>query len=245
VLLAGLPPVLLLDLDDTILRFSAGQPNFWQLALEQHLPERSDHARLFTRIEAVSREFWGQAERAFWGRQNMLEARRRITLAALTDEGISPALCQRIADDMTEWKESGVRPFDGALETLQLLREHGHKLALLTNGSAAFQRRKLERYALGPLFELVLIEGELGYGKPDPRVFRSALAHFAIEPQQAWMVGDNLDADIAGAREVGIAGVWHDALGTGLPALSSVVPERVIQRLSELIGAPGSARGGR
>jgi len=243
VLLAGLPPVLLLDLDDTILRFSAGQPNFWQLALEQHLPERSDHARLFLRIEAVSREFWGQAERAFWGRQNMQEARRRITLAALTNEGVPPGLCQQIADDMTEWKESGVRPFDGALETLQLLREHGHKLALLTNGSAAFQRRKLARYALEPLFELVLIEGELGYGKPDPRVFRSALAHFAIEAHQAWMVGDNLDADIAGAREVGIAGVWHDAHGTGLPALSPVVPERVIQHLSELIGVPGSARG--
>jgi len=236
VLIAGLPPVLLLDLDDTILRFTAGQPNFWQLALEQHLPDRNDHERLFARIDAVSREFWGQAERAFWGRQNMQEARRRITLAALASESVSLDLCQRIADDMTEWKESSVRPFDGALETLQLLRERGHKLALLTNGSAAFQRRKLARYTLEPLFELVLIEGELGYGKPDPRVFRAALAHFAIEPHQALMVGDNLDADIAGARQVGIAGVWHDAHGTGLPALSHVVPERVIQRLSELIG---------
>jgi HAD superfamily hydrolase (TIGR01509 family) len=238
-LVAGLPPVLLLDLDDTILRFTAGQPNFWQLALEQHLPERVDHVRLFARIEEVSREFWGLAERAFWGRQHMQEARRRITLAALASEGVSLALCQSIADDMTEWKESGVRPFDGALETLQLLRERGHRLALLTNGSGAFQRRKLERYALEPLFELVLIEGELGYGKPDARVFRAALTHFAVGPEQAWMVGDNLDADIAGAREVGIAGVWHDAYGTGLPALSPIVPQRVIQNLSELLGEPG------
>ena len=241
-LVAGLPPVLLLDLDDTILRFSAGQPNFWQLALKRHLPERADHGRLFTRIEAESRGFWGLAERAFWGRQNMQEARRRITLAALAGEGVSLALCQCIADDMTEWKESGVRPFDGALETLRLLRERGHRLALLTNGSGAFQRRKLERYALGPLFELVLIEGELGYGKPDARVFRAALAHFAVEPAQAWMVGDNLDADIAGAREVGIAGVWHDAHGTGLPALSPIVPERVIQSLSELLSEQASSR---
>ncbi|HKO93373.1 MAG TPA: HAD family hydrolase [Polyangiaceae bacterium] len=238
----GLPPVLLLDLDDTILRFSAGQPNFWQLAVQQHLPEHAEHRRLVTRIEAVSREFWEPAERAFWGRQNMLEARRQITLAALAEEGVSRELCQRIADDMTEWKESSVRPFDGALETLQLLRERGHRLALLTNGSREFQRRKLERYALEPLFELVLIEGELGYGKPDARVFRAALAHFAIEPHQAWMVGDNLDADIAGAREVGILGVWHDAHGTGLPALPSVVPERVIRRLSELIGEQAHAR---
>jgi HAD superfamily hydrolase (TIGR01549 family) len=241
---ADLPPVLLLDLDDTILRFSAGQPNFWRLSVQHHLAQRADHDHLLTRLEAVNLEYWGSAERAFWGRQNLHEARRRIAVKALADAGVSRELCERVADDMTERKEASVRPFEGALETLQRLRERGHRLGLLTNGSGAFQRRKLERYALEPLFDLVLIEGELGYGKPDGRVFRAALAHFAIEPQQAWMVGDNLDADIAGAREVGIPGVWHDAHGSGLPPLPQVVPDRVIQRLSELLDEPASSADG-
>ena len=54
----GLPLVLLFDLDDTILRFSAGQPDFWLLALQAHLPERADHAELVAALQGVNREFW-------------------------------------------------------------------------------------------------------------------------------------------------------------------------------------------
>jgi putative hydrolase of the HAD superfamily len=232
---SSLPRVLLFDLDDTILRFSAGQPNFWQLALQHHLPERTDLATLVAAIEQEGREFWAPAERAFWGRQNMQAARRLIAAAALSRAGLDLELCQRVADLMTEQKEAAVRPFDGALETLQRLRERGHRLALLTNGCSLFQRRKLTRYTLEPLFERVLIEGELGYGKPDRRVFESALAHFQAAPEEAWMIGDNLEADIGGAQALGVLGVWHDAEGHGLPAAPHTVPHRVIRHLPELL----------
>jgi putative hydrolase of the HAD superfamily len=231
----GLPEVLLFDLDDTILRFSAGQPNCWQFALERHVPERVDHAALLTAIDLEGTDFWAPPSRAFWGRQNMHAARRLIACSALTVHGISLALCHRIADEMTERKEALVRPFDGALEVLQSLRQRGHRMGLLTNGSAAFQRRKLMRFELEPLFDLILIEGELGYGKPDPRVFQAALSHFAMSPDACWMIGDNLEADVAGARELGIKAIWHDALGAGLPRRSKVVPDRVIRSLSELL----------
>jgi putative hydrolase of the HAD superfamily len=233
--LPGLPSVLLFDLDDTILRFTAGQPNFWALALREHLPERSDHGALLAAIRVASDEFWEPAERAFWGRQNMQEARRGIARAALSAHGVALNCCERIADDMTRWKEDAVRPFDGALETLARLCDGGHRLALITNGCSAFQRRKLARFSLEQFFELVLIEGELGYGKPDGRVFGSALAHFGIDAGATWMIGDNLDGDIAGARALGIRGVWHDAYGGGLPAGSRVVPDRVVTCISALL----------
>ena len=167
----------------------------------------------------------------------MHEARRLIACAALSERGLSREMCHRIADEMTEQKEAQVRPFDGALETLRGLRERGHRLALLTNGSATFQRRKLLRFALEPLFELVLVEGELGYGKPDPRVFGAALSHFGIAPKETWMIGDNLEADVAGAQAAGITGVWHDSLAHGLPKGSSVVPDRVITSIAMLYRA--------
>jgi putative hydrolase of the HAD superfamily len=230
-----LPEVLLLDLDDTILRFTAGQPNCWKLALERFLPERTDHAALLQAIHLEGNEFWGPSERAFWGRQNMHAARRLIACSALSGFGITLDLCHRIADDMTERKEELVRPFEGALDTLAALRQRGHRLGLLTNGCAAFQRRKLTRFALEPFFDVVLIEGELGYGKPDRRVFGAALSFFGVAPADSCMVGDNLDADIGGARELGIGAVWHDAYGAGLPPRVTVRPDRIIQSLSELL----------
>jgi putative hydrolase of the HAD superfamily len=229
---------LLFDLDDTILRFSAGQPNCWQLALELHAPERSDHAALLAAIGVESSAFWAPPSRAFWGRQNMHAARRLIACAALAAHGVPPELCHRIADEMTERKEALVRPFDGALEALAALRRRGHRLGLITNGSGLFQRRKLTRFALEPLFEVILIEGELGYGKPDRRVFQRALEFFDVGPAAACMIGDNLEADIAAARGLGIATIWHDAHGVGLPARASAEPDRVIASLSELLRPP-------
>lgn len=237
-----LPPVLLFDLDDTIVRFSTGQPNFWQLALESHVPElAAHHSRLCALIDAAANEYWNEPERAFRGRQDMYAARRYIARAVLEAEGLSLDLCQRFADHVTDSKEAYVQPFEGAVETLQILRERGHRLALLTNGSALFQRRKLERYSLEPFFELILIEGELGYGKPDPRVFQAALDFFAAPPESTWMIGDNLEADIAGAQQLGIAGVWHDPDGRGLPERPPAVPQRIIRQVSELLVLEGLA----
>jgi putative hydrolase of the HAD superfamily len=238
----ALPEVLLFDLDDTLLRFTAGQPDCWQLALELHLPDHADHTALLEAIRAEGSDFWAPAERAFWGRQNMHAARRLIACAALASRGVSLAICHRIADEMTDRKEALVRPFDGALETLATLRERGHRLGLLTNGSAEFQRRKLQRYALEPLFELVLIEGELGYGKPDPRVFERALRFFGVRPSETCMIGDNLEADIGGAQAAGIPTVWHDAHGLGLPKAPLVRPDRIIRHLNELLVAEPPAR---
>jgi putative hydrolase of the HAD superfamily len=236
VLETALPEVLLFDLDDTILRFTAGQPNCWRLALEQLLAERGDHDALMASLEREGHSFWAPPERAVWGRQNMYAASRLIACSALSPHGVALDLCHRIADEMTDRKEDLVRPFDGALDALSTLRRRGHRLGLLTNGSAAFQRRKLLRFELEPLFELVLIEGELGFGKPDRRVFGAALAHFGVRAESSCMIGDNLEADIQGAQQLGIRGIWHDAHGVGLPRKPCAIPDRIITSSSELFG---------
>lgn len=161
-------------------------------------------------------------------------ARREVARRALGPAGLL-AFADAVADEMDSRKEAAVCPFDGALETLEQLRRAGHRLALLTNGSSLYQRRKIDRFALEQHFELILVEGELGYGKPDTRVFRQALDQLKARPSEAWMVGDNLDADIAGAKSVGVFGVWHDAVGAGRAPSDRVVPDLTIASISELL----------
>jgi putative hydrolase of the HAD superfamily len=88
---------------------------------------------------------------------------------------------------------------------------------------------------LAPLFELVLVEGELGFGKPDARVFRRALDHFGIAASEACMIGDNLEADIKAAQTMGLRTLWHDAYGTGLPQNAPCRPDGVLRELGELL----------
>ena len=107
-------------------------------------------------------------------------------------------------------------------------------MALVTNGDAKGQREKLARFGLAPYFDCIVIEGEFGSGKPDPRVFLHALDQLRVEPAQAWMVGDNLLSDIGGAQAAGIHGIWVDRLGNGVPETSPVRPDRIIGELAEL-----------
>ena len=108
-------------------------------------------------------------------------------------------------------------PLPDAIDTVRWLRDSGRRLALLTNGAAVAQRKKISRFELADLFDAILVEGELGFGKPDERVYRRALNALDVKPSDAWMVGDHLELDVAAPQKLGMSGVWIDARGRGLP----------------------------
>jgi len=107
---------------------------------------------------------------------------------------------------------------------------------LVTNGAADAQRSKVIRFGLQDLIDLVLIEGEVGFGKPDPRIYAPALDGLGVAPTEAWMAGDNLEWDVIQPQKLGIYGIWVDARQRGLPPNVEEFPNRIIQRLSELRG---------
>ncbi len=237
-----LPPVLLLDLDDTIVSFTVGPRDFWLEAFQAH-EARFDAVSAGAFLGAImrtSRWYWSDPERAHLGRIELLRARREIVARAFPElNRDDPELLRAVADHLTREKEKAVAPFPGAVEALKALRGHGVRLGLVTNGSGGLQRAKLERYQLEPLFDAVVIEGEAGFGKPDPRIFRLALERLSVTAEQAWMVGDNLHADIDGAQRVGMRAVWIDHTGAGPGPDSEVKPDRVIRRLLDLL--PGTS----
>ena len=235
----ALPPALLLDLDDTILDDSGGIPDCWKKACAAHASELdgTDPERLRTAISRFSRWYWADPERHRRGRLALNAARREVVRMAFQELGlrtISPDLADRVADHYAACRDAGVAPLEEAIDTVQWLRERDCRLALLTNGAAAAQRSKIVRFGLERFFEVILIEGELGFGKPDPRVYELALARLAVGPGDAWMVGDNLEWDVAAPQRLGVAGVWVDVRGAGVPDGHAVKPARIIRRLADL-----------
>jgi putative hydrolase of the HAD superfamily len=94
---------------------------------------------------------------------------------------------------------------------------------------------------LEPIFDAIFVEGELGFGKPDPRVDELALSRLGVSPAEAWMVGDHLEFDVAAPQQLGIYGVWVDARSKGVPRDSRVRPDRTVRSIAELqpAGMPG------
>ena len=233
-----LPKAILLDLDDTILASTAGSGDCWRVVCERFAPELPGLAadRLLAEIMRVRDWYWADPERHRRGRLAMERARLEIVTLALRALGVeAPDLARRIARALSALRDEVLRPLPGAIETLRRLRERGVRLALLTNGDSATQRRKIDRFGLAPFFDCIVNEGEFGAGKPDERVYRHALAQLGATPDEVWMVGDRLDWDVAAPQRLGILGVWVDNAGNGLPASSPVRPDRIIRALSDLL----------
>jgi putative hydrolase of the HAD superfamily len=233
----GLPQAVLLDLDDTILDDSSNVASCWREACFAHQPEMAglDPTSVYQAIEKTQRWYWGDPERHRVGRLDLDAARREVVRMSLADLGVDALeLAAKIADRYSHQRDIGIQPFADAVDTVQWLRESGCRLALLTNGSGVAQRSKITRFGLAELFDLILIEGELGFGKPDPRVYARALDELGVAPAGACMVGDNLEWDVAQPQRQGIFGIWVNVRGVALPGGRSVQPNRIIRRLSEL-----------
>src|SRR5204862_6898448 len=129
--------------------------------------------------------------------------RREIVAAALLNIGIDDTpLAANIADAFSVARDTAICLFPDAVPTLERLRDLGVRLALITNGRSEDQRAKIERFALAPWFEFILIEGEFGCGKPDVRVYQHALTQLRLPPGEVWMVGDNLEWDVAAPQRL-------------------------------------------
>ena len=140
---------------------------------------------------------------------------------------------------------------DGARELLERL--HGKiPMVLLTNGLSLVQRSRFAKAGIGHYFEGIVISEEVGVQKPEPEVFRIALAHASgdgtgdgagspggdpIPPGRALMVGDNLNSDVKGALDAGLDACWFNLRGR--PADPEITPTYTVQALAEIPGLLG------
>ena len=99
--------------------------------------------------------------------------------------------------------------FDRAHEVLDYLAPK-YELHMITNGFDDIQGTKLASSGLTDYFDKVITSETAGYRKPDPRIFQLALNMAGGVKEQSLMVGDNLVADIGGARNFGMDQVFFN-----------------------------------
>lgn len=231
------PNALLLDMDDTILDDSSTVDSAWHLACEAAAQRTGLQPEpLLAAIFRLREWYWSDPIRSRTGRLNLRAASTELVQAALASLGIEDGdLAASIANQYRDLRDSTQALFPDSIAALEAFRARGMPLAMLTNGAGPAQRAKIERFDLARHFDAIFIEGEIGAGKPDLVVFQAALKALGREPGEVWMVGDNLDADIRGAREAGIPAVWIDRRCRGLPDAPPARPDRIVRSLAELL----------
>jgi len=102
----------------------------------------------------------------------------------------------------------GMRPRPGAVALLARLAGAGLPLGLISNASSHYLIVECcRRLLLAPYLEPIVVSAAVGWRKPDPRIFHVVLRHWGLEAAQVVMVGDSLEADIAGARAMGLRSI--------------------------------------
>jgi putative hydrolase of the HAD superfamily len=236
-----LPRAMLIDMDDTILS-AYGRPDIaWNAVAAEFAGELAPLAphQVAAAIADSGRRFWTTAGAAW--RLKLDEARRVVVkdgfaaLAATGKAELPAELAIRIADRYSVFREEQMFVFPGAHDAIDALKARGVKLALVTNGAAGPQRAKVERFALTHRFDHIQIEGEHGFGKPEERAYLHAMRALGVTAPETWMIGDNLEWEVEVPQRLGIYAIWIDVHGQGLPAESTVRPDRIIRSLTELL----------
>jgi len=107
-----------------------------------------------------------------------------------------------------------------------------YSLAVLTNGPGDVQRLKLRASGLERYFPVVVASGEIGFGKPDRRMFTTALDRLGLSADEVITIGDSLERDVVGAHNAGLRCIWLNREAGARP--HSVKPQYEIASLNAL-----------
>ena len=120
-------------------------------------------------------------------------------------------------------------------EVLDELRSR-YRLAALSDAQSAWAVPEMRMVGLEGYFYPIVVSGDLGYRKPDPRIFALALRRMHLPPEEVVFVGNDMYRDIYGARQAGMRTVFF-ATGQGQQQMDGVEAHYNIYRFGELRNA--------
>lgn len=201
---------LFFDLDHTLWDHHTNSRSTLQKLYDKHgLEERS--AELFDNFwqsyVSINDELWGLYRQGGITKEALRVERFHRSFSGI---GIKDrAFCKNFEEEYMHLcpREKGLMP--GVRELLDYLVGH-YELHIITNGFAETQDIKLEHSGLKPYFGKVIASDEVGITKPQAGIFVESLKRVGASRKESLMVGDNLVADIVGARNCGIDQVFYN-----------------------------------
>lgn len=193
-------PPLIFDLDNTLLRCSVyyqqAKDRFKRLMQEQLdvSPENASQAYLTIhqqKVEAAGGEEWR------WFPESLPEAYK--LLAQQTGQEIKQTLLDQTRQLGMIVPQAPYEPYEGALETVEHYREAGFRLGLYTKGAPPLQSKKIQRYGLDQLFDIIRI-----VPRKDPDEIQQLARNLGVNGHPGLMIGDSRRDDVRCGRQAGL-----------------------------------------
>ena len=235
--------VILFDLGDTLMYFDDDFPAILSqcnLTLARYLGEAGlglDETAFLAAFEDRINAYYQQRESEFLEYTTAYILRNLLAewgYQDFPDSLIESALAAMYKVSQAHW----VMEVD-AIPTLRVLRQHGYRLGAISNVADDNNAQTLlDKSGMRPYFDIVVTSAALGIRKPNPKIFRHALAYWNCPPERAAMVGDTLGADVLGAHNAGLYSIWvtrrADNPGNR-DHLDTIRPDLQVATLAELL----------
>ncbi len=196
--------------------------------------------------DRVWEELWPTAPQMLGLRPSFADRVHAEALHRAGTKGRVGAMVRAIRREATAARWHAPFPETGAV--LAQLRDRGYGLHVLSN-NVDYLPIVLRHLGWSTLFGSVTFSQELGPQKPDPRIFRFALARARCAAADAVHVGDSWEADYVGARRAGLRAIWLNRTGRPGPRAQEEIQDLrgLLDLLPDLGGsvAAGPARPGR
>lgn len=198
------------DLDHTIWDFEKNsKETLGELFEEFELHEQIDNKeRFLATYQTVNAQYWKKYRDGHIDKQTVRFGRFADTLRRFRVED-PDIIGKKIGDKYVERGPHKTNLFPHAHKTLTYLQEK-YPMHIITNGFKEVQFIKLSGSNLSQYFDVILCSEEVGVNKPNRKVFERALELANADPARSVMIGDNYEADILGAKKVGMQTIFFD-----------------------------------
>lgn len=122
--------------------------------------------------------------------------------------------------------------YPGVLEILEELRSR-YKLAAISDAQSAWCLPEMRAVGIDGYFDPIIVSGDYGYRKPDPRLFETALTRLGVRPENVLFVGNDMYRDVYAAQKCGIKTVFFSS-NQGCKQMDGVEPDYIIYQFWEL-----------
>lgn len=216
--------VILIDLDDTLLDFDKAEELSLRSVLEMRkLPLKEG---MVERYKKINKFCWTGLEQGIYDKNTCINLRFQLFCREYGLD-VDPAEMNR---DFLDGLITHSSLLDGAEEILETIKHR--EVVLLTNGVKRVQLTKIKNADLGKYVKHIVISDDVGYAKPDPRIFEHAhrlVGDYAKADMV--MIGDSASSDIAGGLHYGIDTIWYNPRGLK----SQNKPTHEVKTLSEIL----------
>lgn len=158
--------------------------------------------------EPVNLSYWKRYRDDEIDKMELRYGRLRDTFREISFS-VDETLIHNLSTDYIEHLSSFSHLFDGTLELLQYLQPK-YQLHIITNGFEEAQMKKMNASAITSYFKTITNADVAGVKKPNPIIFDHALKMANAQSQESIMIGDNYEADILGALNVGYDAIFFN-----------------------------------